>query len=444
MKASKTSAKIIKNAQRAGGRKAGQTSAAATGTASSTTASSATTASQDAITLLKADHRKVENLFTQYESAPNDEQKRKIAKQICTELTVHTILEEEIFYPACRRQDVDEEMLDEAQIEHDTAKILISELQNAAPGSEMYDAKVKVLAEYIKHHVGEEEDGSDGIFANARKTGVDMKALGQRIAMRKQELMAEAEADELDPQVPHTLHLDVLAQHRSNQEYDTMARYSNYRPRDEMGRFTDEDDDRGSRYSSRGRDYDDDDRGRGRGWYGDSEGHSMAARSRSGSRYSSRREDEDDDYGRGSRDRGQGGWFGDPRGHSMASRRGWEERGSSRYGEDDDYRGSRSRGSRYEEDDDDYRGRSYARSRGGSRYEDDDEGRGWHGDPRGHAEATHRGWEHRQGGRSSSSSRYEDDDDRRGSRGGRDEGHGGWFGDPEGHSEASRRGWRNR
>ncbi|MDY0884833.1 hemerythrin domain-containing protein [Dongia soli] len=404
---------------------------------------------------MKADHRKVENLFTQYESAPDNEQKQKIAQQICTELTVHTLLEEEIFYPACRQQDVEEEMLDEAQVEHDATKILISELENGTPGSDMYDAKVKVLGEYVKHHVGEEEKRSDGIFANARKTGVDMKALGQRIATRKQELMAEAEADELEPQAPQSLHLEVLAQQGRNQEYNIMARQSNYRRRDEMGRFTDDDDDRGSRYSSRSRDYDeDDDRGRGggRGWHGDSEGHSMAARSRSGSssRYSSRR-DEDDDDDRGSRDRGQGGWFGDPRGHSMASRRGWEERGSSRYEDDDDDRGSRSRSrssSRYEDEDDDYRGRSSARSRGGSRYEEDDEdeGRGWHGDPRGHAEAARRGWEtrEREGTRSRSSSRYEDDDDDRRSSRGRGGSQGGWFGDPEGHSEASRRGWRNR
>src|ERR1700754_4915829 len=101
MKASKTSAKIIKKAERTGGPKSSQSLA----TSGTNAEMSTTQGSQDAIELLKADHRKVENLFTQYESASNEEQKRKIAKQICTELTVHTLLEEEIFYPACRQQD---------------------------------------------------------------------------------------------------------------------------------------------------------------------------------------------------------------------------------------------------------------------------------------------------------------------------------------------------
>src|SRR6185295_19636682 len=98
-------------------------------------------------------------------------------------------LEEEIFYPACREKKIEDELLDEAQVEHDGAKIIIAELIAGSPGDEYYDAKVTVLSEYIKHHVGEEEKPSDGIFAKARKAGVDMKALGSRLQARKAELL---------------------------------------------------------------------------------------------------------------------------------------------------------------------------------------------------------------------------------------------------------------
>jgi hypothetical protein len=121
---------------------------------------------QNAITLLTADHRKVEDLFEKYESART--KKGDIAKQICLELTVHTITEEEIFYPACREAGVESDMMDEANVEHDGAKALIAELEIGSPGDEFYDAKVKVLSEEIKHHVKEEEQRG-GIFAEARK-----------------------------------------------------------------------------------------------------------------------------------------------------------------------------------------------------------------------------------------------------------------------------------
>src|SRR5205814_1875697 len=101
------------------------------------------------------------------------EQKKTLAHQICKELIVHTKLEEEIFYPSCREKDVENDMLDEAQIEHDGAKTLIAELIADEPDDEFYDAKVSVLSEYIKHHVGEEEKPRTGIFAKAQKAGVD-------------------------------------------------------------------------------------------------------------------------------------------------------------------------------------------------------------------------------------------------------------------------------
>jgi Hemerythrin HHE cation binding domain len=144
---------------------------------------------QDAITLLKADHRKAEELFEKYESARS--KKAGIAKQICTELTIHTMIEEEIFYPACRQAGVESDMLDEANVEHDGAKALIAELENGSPGEQYYDAKVKVLSEEIKHHVKEEEAPGNGVFAQARKAGLDMDALGERMAARKEQVLEQ-------------------------------------------------------------------------------------------------------------------------------------------------------------------------------------------------------------------------------------------------------------
>ena len=146
--------------------------------------------SQDAIALLKADHRKVEDLFEKYQSARG--RKAEIAHEICLELTVHTMIEEEIFYPACREGGVESDMMDEANVEHDGAKVLISELENGAPDDDYYDAKVKVkvLSEEIKHHVKEEEQ-TGGIFTGARKAKLDLEALGEQMAARKHELMAQ-------------------------------------------------------------------------------------------------------------------------------------------------------------------------------------------------------------------------------------------------------------
>jgi hypothetical protein len=142
---------------------------------------------KDAITLLKADHRKVEDLFEKYASSRS--KKSEIAKKICMELMIHTTIEEEIFYPACKGL-VEEDNLDEAQVEHDGAKVLIAELEEGSPEDNYYDAKVKVLSEEIKHHVNEEEKRG-GIFSQIKECDVDLKALGERIAARKEELMAE-------------------------------------------------------------------------------------------------------------------------------------------------------------------------------------------------------------------------------------------------------------
>ena len=145
----------------------------------------------DAIALLKADHRKVEDLFAEFKKAREADRKEKLVKQICTELSIHTMIEEEIFYPACSGQVKDEDVVEESYVEHDGAKVLIAELIRSSPGDEFYDAKVSVLSEMIRHHVKEEEKRAEGLFAEAKKAGLDMEALGERLMQRKQELMEE-------------------------------------------------------------------------------------------------------------------------------------------------------------------------------------------------------------------------------------------------------------
>ena len=147
----------------------------------------------DAIALLKADHRAVEELFAQFEKASGDGRKQKLAEQICLELSVHTRIEEEIFYPACDGK-VEEDLLKEAYVEHDAAKLLVAQIMAGGPDDEFYDSKVKVLQEEIEHHVQEEEKRSEGLFAQARKAELDMEALGEELAARKAELTEEYKA----------------------------------------------------------------------------------------------------------------------------------------------------------------------------------------------------------------------------------------------------------
>ena len=151
---------------------------------------------QDAIALLKEDHRKVEDLFEQFEKARGDERKQKLALQICKELTIHTMLEEEIFYPACEG-NVEEDLLKESFVEHDAAKVLISEIEAGEPSEEFFDAKVKVLKEEIEHHVEEEEQPKKGVFAQAREADIDLKAIGEQMARRKEQLTEEIDASGL-------------------------------------------------------------------------------------------------------------------------------------------------------------------------------------------------------------------------------------------------------
>jgi hemerythrin superfamily protein len=152
----------------------------------------------DAIMLLKADHREVEDLFAQFEKASGDGRKEKIARQICTELKIHTMIEEEIFYPAFRGK-IEDDLLDEGVVEHDGAKVLINDIESGGPDEHYYDAKVKVLQEQIEHHVEEEEMPKEGMFAQCRDTDVDLVELRDEMLARKKELKAQAEAGGLPP-----------------------------------------------------------------------------------------------------------------------------------------------------------------------------------------------------------------------------------------------------
>jgi hemerythrin superfamily protein len=142
-----------------------------------------------AVRLLKEDHREVEKMFDEFEQLDDEQEKLELFNRIATALKVHTQIEEEIFYPE-ERGDVEDDMLDEAFVEHDGAKKLIAEIEAMEPGDQYYDAKVKVLGEYIKHHVKEEEQPG-GIFAQAKKGDEDLDEMGERVAARKEELMAE-------------------------------------------------------------------------------------------------------------------------------------------------------------------------------------------------------------------------------------------------------------
>jgi hypothetical protein len=152
----------------------------------------------DAIALLKADHRQVEEWFEQFEKARDDDRKQTLASKICNALKVHTTIEEEIFYPAFLDATEDKEMHHEAEVEHAGAKKLIAEIEASGPDDDYYDAKVKVLSEMIKHHVKEEEQPG-GMFAEARKSEMDLQQLGEQIATRKAELEDSEDLEAMAP-----------------------------------------------------------------------------------------------------------------------------------------------------------------------------------------------------------------------------------------------------
>lgn len=145
--------------------------------------------SQDATAILKADHKLVSGLFEEFESTRSSAKKQKLATRICNELTIHAQVEEEIFYPAVQKALKDDELIPEATVEHESLKWLISQIENLAPGEDMYEARVKVLGEYVKHHVKEEQNE---LFPMAKKSPkLDMNELGGMILQRKEELKSE-------------------------------------------------------------------------------------------------------------------------------------------------------------------------------------------------------------------------------------------------------------
>ena len=143
--------------------------------------------STDAVALLTADHQNVKAMFDRFERSRQDTLKRELAKRICDELTVHATVEEEIFYPELREALDADDLLNEATVEHASAKDLIAQIRDLDPQDELFEAKVTVLGEYVKHHVKEEQSE---MFPKARKSGVDLKDLGARISARKQQLGA--------------------------------------------------------------------------------------------------------------------------------------------------------------------------------------------------------------------------------------------------------------
>jgi len=151
---------------------------------------------KDAIAVLKADHRKVEDLFDKFEKAKGADRKKALAQEICMELSIHATIEEEIFYPSCKGK-VEQDLLSESYVEHDGAKVMIAELVGSSPDDEFYDAKMSVLSDEIKHHVREEEKPGEGVFAQARAAGLDMDAVGDKLLTRKQQLIKKFEAEGL-------------------------------------------------------------------------------------------------------------------------------------------------------------------------------------------------------------------------------------------------------
>lgn len=143
---------------------------------------------QDATALLRADHEAVGSLFADYEKTRAPARKKELVAKICTELSVHAQIEEEIFYPAVKLALKDKKLVPEATVEHATLKALIAQVEGVEPEGEMFDARIKVMSEYVKHHVKEEQGQ---IFPKAKSTKLDMHVLGALLAERKAELLTQ-------------------------------------------------------------------------------------------------------------------------------------------------------------------------------------------------------------------------------------------------------------
>lgn len=144
-------------------------------------------APSDAIALLEQDHREVEAMFEEFEQLDSKAEKSKLAAKICVALTMHATIEEELLYPPAH-EEIEEDLVDEAIVEHDSAKQLIAEIEAMKPSDHLYDAKVKVLGEYVKHHVKEEENE---MFPQLKSSGIDLEDLGEKLVQRKAELLTQ-------------------------------------------------------------------------------------------------------------------------------------------------------------------------------------------------------------------------------------------------------------
>lgn len=142
---------------------------------------------QDAVAMLRDDHTRVQEMFDRFENMRGGDRKEKLVQQICDELTVHAQIEEEIFYPAVRAEIGDDDLMNEAEVEHQSAKELIAQLRGMSSEDDLHDAKVTVLGEYIKHHVKEEQGE---MFPQARNSGVDLAELGEQMRTRKEEIQS--------------------------------------------------------------------------------------------------------------------------------------------------------------------------------------------------------------------------------------------------------------
>lgn len=354
-----------------------------------------------AIEDLKQDHRRVEKLFAEYHSSEDEEAKSRLVRQICRELIIHTKLEEEIFYPACREALSKEDMLDEAQaqVEHDSAKVLILELLQGDADDPYRDAKVGVLAEQVKHHVGEEEKPTEGIFAHAQARNLVTDELAQQLRERKQALQHRRDTLRPTPAVSF-MHELGGGGHDAERFENSQGRFTKDGDRDRrrfmMSGLGDDD------HDDRGRFMRVDDEGSGRRErYGMGQGREPGG----SERWRAVRHAEDHRSGRSD-------GYVDCRGGDRRQAR-------DEYGHRDDE--ERSRGIASRDRDDNYRRRDHGQG-------------GWFGDAEGHSRSR---WEDEPGG-SGGSSRGRDEGGERG------QGRSGWFGDSRGHGEASRRGWRGR
>ena len=143
---------------------------------------------QEATRLLRADHKLVSDLFEQFESSRSSSKKQSLALEICQELTIHAQIEEEVFYPAVQAALKDKTLVPEAKVEHETLKFLIAQIESESPDSELWEAKVKVLSEYVKHHVKEEQNE---LFPKVKASKLDLIELGEKLAERKEVLKAK-------------------------------------------------------------------------------------------------------------------------------------------------------------------------------------------------------------------------------------------------------------